>query len=489
MNPSVLTPYTLLVVEDDPSAASLMVQVLCRAGLKAEQACSGEEAHRKLESTDFDCVVVDLTNRDGAGCALRSKLQKRPDPPPLIIVTADDRAESAVHAMRAGAADYLVKRPGYLARLADAVIEVLQPRSRLTLPTPYGEPIERSTATSGLLGMSRSMAEVRRRVLTASRHDVSVLITGETGTGKEVVAQALHAGSNRRDLPFVPVNCATIASSLFESELFGSTRGAFTGASRDRNGLFGEASGGTIFLDEIGELPIESQAKLLRVLESGSFRSVGSAREKKVDVRVIAATNRDLSAAVAHGRFRRDLYYRLDVLTIHMPPLRERLEDLPVLVEHFMGLEARGKERRAIRTEALRQLKVHDWPGNVRELKHTISRTLLWGGDGAIDHFEFTSTARLENRERSGKTDESSSSANSGTCSGACQPPPTDWIPSSTPPQKPRKRHDLRWSELADALMRNQGRLAPAAMDLDISVRTLQRRMREIGMKVRDFLE
>ncbi len=485
MNPSVRTPHALLVVEDGPSAAAQMTQALKNAGLQADQASSGEEAIRKLASINFDCIVVDLTDPDGAGHELRNQLRKRSHPPPLIIVTADDRAESAVHAMRAGAANYLVKRPGYLARLADAVSEELSSCSRIASPLDCGDPAGYSAASAGLIGASRAMADVRRRVLTAGKHDVSVLITGETGTGKEVAAMAIHMGSNRRDMPFVPVNCATIASNLFESELFGSTRGAFTGASRDRTGLFGEASGGMIFLDEIGELPIEAQAKLLRVLESGAFRSVGSAREKKVNVRVIAATNRDLAVAVARGEFRRDLYYRLDVLTIHLPPLRERLEDLPTLVEHFIALEAHGKKRREIRPEALRQLKAHDWPGNVRELKHTIARTMLWGGDGAIDHFELASAVRLESEARRTPL----SDTNPRNCPGACQSQPARSPAPSIPPHRPRKRHDLRWSELADALMRNQGRLPPAAMELGISVRTLQRRMREIGMKVRDFLD
>jgi DNA-binding NtrC family response regulator len=306
-----------------------------------------------------------------------------------------------------------------------------------------------SEATRALVGQSAVIASVRCQIERYGETDAPVLIEGETGTGKELVARALHDASPRSGAPFVPVNCAAIASSLFESEIFGSERGSFTGATRSRGGLLAEASGGTLFLDEIGELPLEAQAKLLRVLEDGSYRSVGGSRPLQSRARILVATNRNLQTASHEGSFRLDLYYRLDVLSIQVPPLRQRRPDIPILMDHFLAIESKGDAPPEVTPEAIQDLSAYWWPGNVRELRHVVARTLLWSSAGPIRRFDIKHEA-----ER---------------------------------PARARSRHGIHSDHLMRLLARNQGRLEPVARTLGISVRTLQRRMLDLGIRARDF--
>jgi two-component system NtrC family response regulator len=303
-----------------------------------------------------------------------------------------------------------------------------------------------SDAREALSGESRAMQIVRQRVRDFGPAEATVLIGGETGTGKELTARALHAASARAAGPFVAVNCAALPSELVESELFGCTRGAFTGASQTRPGLFDAARGGSLLLDEIGELPRSAQAKLLRVLESGSYRPLGAIREKQADARVLAATNRDLAQLCASGEFRLDLYYRLAVLRIELPPLRERRADIPGLVHRF--LERAGRPPEAAAPEAMARLLAHAWPGNVRELRSVVERTLLRARGGAIDSFD------LE-----------------------------EWgvaaLPAAPPAADP--------CESVRVLVEHRGRLAAAAAALGVSPRTLQRRLRAGGLSARSL--
>jgi DNA-binding NtrC family response regulator len=441
---------SLLIVEDDPSAAVLITHALATIGVRPEIVSTCRDAYRALRRREFACVVIDLGLPDGSGHDIQETIARKENPPPVIFVSADDQAETAVQVLRAGAAEYVVKRPDYLKQLRNAVSKLLNDRSdEPVLVKPQAEPGNGGTAEYPLLGNSRQMREVRYRIERCAKGDATVLIAGETGTGKELVARAVHAAGSSANAPFIAVNCAAIAGSLFESELFGSIRGAFTGANCDRAGLFAAAGRGTIFLDEIGELPLDAQAKLLRVLEDKSYRRVGDTREIRSQARVVIATNRDLQEEVEEGTFRRDLYYRLDVMSIFVPPLREHLVDLPMLVEHFLTAEARDYGRRRVSKAALDQLRVHPWPGNVRELRHTITRTLSWTDAVEIQRFEL----------RTGRG----------------------------PRAARQNRRGLSWTEVAASLREHAGRLQPTALALEVSVRTLQRRMRELGMKLRDF--
>ena len=444
---------SILIVEDDPSQALLM-----RASLKSicddlTHADSTTTAISALTRRDFDLMLLDLNLPDGSGIAIQEWLNARISAPAVVVVTADDLAERVVEAMRLGAQDYVVKRPNYLQSLSDTVSQALEhmstePEDSSVTSAERSQPVHAS-----LIGRSRPMRQVRDRIEKYGGHDATVLITGETGTGKELVARAIHDSSARAEGPFIAVNCAAINGSLFESELFGSVRGAFTGAVRDRGGLLRAAERGTIFLDEIGELPLEAQAKLLRVLEEGSYRPVGDVGEVEADVRILAATNRRLLDEVKAGRFRSDLYYRLDVLQLHVPPMRERLADLPLLVEHFVRRESKGGAVARATDAALETLRMHAWPGNVRELRHVVTRSLLWSEGGVIGHFDI----RLEESE------------------------------SSDDGRMANNRRSLGWNEIAERLKESEGRLGPAAAALEISTRTLQRRMRDLGMNTRDF--
>ncbi len=365
---------TILLVEDDANARRLMAIALARAGHEVETAASVAEAERAIATRRPDLVLTDLRmeGRDAGLEVLRLAKRRHPEVP-VALITAYATAETAVAAMKEGAFDYLTKP------VAAADLVALVERA---LARTGARPEEPEVAASGVLvGESEAMVRVRERLLAAARTDYTVLITGESGTGKEMAARFIHQHSARRTGPFVPVNCGAIPEELFEAELFGHRKGAFTGAEADRPGLFEEASGGTLFLDEVGELPAKMQVKLLRALQEGSIRRVGDTRERKVDVRVIAATNRDLAGEVEAGRFREDLFFRLNVLPIHMPPLRARLEDLPLLARSLLARW--GEDPARLTDEALEALARYPFPGNVRELENALQRMLALAPPGA----------------------------------------------------------------------------------------------------------
>jgi two-component system response regulator AtoC len=366
----------LLVVEDDRVARQLAVEVMTLDGHETTEASSAEEALILVRGGEaFDLVISDVRMGALDGMGLLAELQARDPELPVVLLTAFGDVEGAIRATQAGAADYLAK-PFDIGELRETVSRALE-RRRLTQQRS-DEPAETTTPAAGIIGRSPAMLALYKLVARTARSRAPALVTGESGTGKELVARALHAHSLRSDAPFVAVSCAAMAESLLESELFGHERGAFTGAEKTRRGLFEQASGGTLFLDEIGEVSPRMQAQLLRVLQEGEVRRVGGGEAVKVDVRVVAATHRDLEAEVRAGRFREDLLFRLRVVTLHLPPLRERPEDIPPLVDHFLSQAARREERRApsLAPDALARLTRHPWPGNVRELRNAVERAL-----------------------------------------------------------------------------------------------------------------
>ena len=368
----------VLVADDEASIRFVLREALTEAGHEVVDVDSGEAAWRALAAGDFAIAFLDIRMPGPSGLELLDRLRATGSDVAVVVITAQNTLENAVEAMKRGALDYLVK-PFQVAEVLACVQKALRTRS-LEREVRH---LRREAGAGGggdrLVGRSPAVLEVFKTIGRVAPRDVAVLITGESGTGKELVARAIHQASPRAGGAFVAVNAAAIPRDLLESELFGHEKGAFTGAIDSRPGRFREASGGTLFLDEIGDMPLELQAKLLRVVQSGEVTSVGGKRAEKVDVRIVAATHRDLDARVREGHFREDLLYRLRVVPIAIPPLRERREDIPVLAEHFVGRYAAelGTQARYVSERTLEHLAAHDWPGNVRELENAIKRALV----------------------------------------------------------------------------------------------------------------
>jgi len=379
---------TILIADDEASILRSLARALREDGHDVAEASSGRAAQRLLSERAFDAVVLDNIMPDLTGLDLIRDLAQHAAPgerPQVVLITAHATVESAIEAMKLGALDYLQK-PFEIDELLVVVrraveLQRLRSEHRYLLS-------ERDEEFNhyGIAGRSRAMQEVIRTLERVAETRSTVLVTGETGTGKELVARAIHDRSAQRDMPLIKVNCAAIPDTLLESELFGHVRGAFTGAAANKKGKFALAHGGSILLDEISTLGQPLQAKLLRVLQEREFEPLGSERSQKVDVRVIAATNRDLRQMVAEGRFQEDLFYRLNVIPIRIPPLRERREDIAVLAEHFVGKHAQriGRPARRLHESALAVLERYDWPGNVRELENTIERAVVLSREPVI---------------------------------------------------------------------------------------------------------
>jgi two-component system response regulator HydG len=364
----------VLVVDDDVAMAEMVVDGLEQHGFTATALSEADQALAAIDGANYDALVSDLRIPGTDGLTLLAKSKSSAPESPVIVMTAFSEVDTAIESIRRGAYHYITK-PFQVAELAlflrRALDESALRREARTLRSAL------RSSLGGMIGDTPGMRDLFDLVRRAADSSVPALLLGETGTGKALVARALHAESARAEQPFVVVNCAAIPENLLESELFGHVRGAFTGASTDRAGLFEQADGGTVFLDEIGEVPIHLQAKLLHALETGELRRVGSSREHKVDVRVIAATHRDLRARLESGEFRDDLLYRLDVISIEVPPLRQHIGDLPRLVDHFLE-SARTRNPKTplarLAPEAIEALTRYTWPGNVRELEHLIER-------------------------------------------------------------------------------------------------------------------
>ena len=376
-----MTPGSILLVDDEQKLRRALGAALRDDGHDVVEACDARAAKQSLAKQPFDVLVVDNLMPDMTGLELIRELTRTTsdgEQPQIVMMTAYATVESAIEAMKLGAADYLQK-PFEVDELLVIVRQAIKNQRLRTqhryLLTERREEFEQY----GIVGRSAKIRTVIEAAELVAQSRSTVLITGETGTGKELVARAIHDRSAQRDMPLVKVNCAAIPDTLLESELFGHRRGAFTGATQNKKGKFELASGGSIFLDEIGTMRPNLQAKLLRVLQEREFEPLGAERPQRVDVRVIAATNRDLHRLVRTGRFAADLYYRLNVIPIAIPPLRERREDIPVLADHLVHKHAQraGKPIDGIAEPGLKILKAHDWPGNVRELENAIERAIV----------------------------------------------------------------------------------------------------------------
>ena len=375
----------VLVVEDDDDQRRLVASILRSRRYRVAEAASLATAREQLATTPVDLVLSDWKLPDGDGTELLREVHSERPEVAFITVTAYGTIARAVEAIRLGADDYLSK-PFERQALLLAIEKVLRARRLEDENRRLTEELGERDRLVDLVGSASSMQRLFRRVEKLAATDAIILLTGESGTGKELAARALHALSRRADAPFVAVNCAAIPEGLLESEFFGVEKGAYTGADRSRAGNFEAAAGGSLFLDEVGELPVAIQPKLLRALQDGCFTRVGGTRERESDARILAATNRDLAAEVESGRFREDLYYRLNVVPLTMPPLRERRQDVPTLVEHFA---ARAARRHGVRVEpfggrVMKRLLDHPWPGNVRELGNVVERLVLLAEDGRV---------------------------------------------------------------------------------------------------------
>ena len=370
----------VLVVDDDAAIRTVVTQALRRAGHEVTAVDTLAAADRALAAAPPDVLVTDVVLPDGDGLDHLAAVAGRWPALPVIVMSARNTLTTAVRATEAGAYDYLPK-PFDLDALTQAVAAALA-RGGAAADTGIAE----EDAALPLIGRSPAMQDVYRIIARVVANDLTVLVSGESGTGKELVARAIHDLGPRRAQPFIAINMAAIPRELIEAELFGYERGAFTGAAQRTAGRFEQAAGGTLFLDEIGDMPLDAQTRLLRVLQQGEFTTVGGARAIRADVRIVAATNRDLGTQVASGAFREDLFYRLNVVPVRLPALRERREDVALLARHFLdGAVAQGLPRRSLTTDALAVLAAHDWPGNVRELENLMRRLAVLARDEVID--------------------------------------------------------------------------------------------------------
>jgi two-component system response regulator HydG len=379
-------PIQVLVVDNDTAHAEAMADSLRSVGFACTVAGGGREASSLLESTAFEIVVSDLKMPDVGGLEVLAKCKELQPDAEVVLVTGHGTIESAVEAMQRGAFNYLLK-PLDLKQLRAVVESASRPQYLRRANAELHQRLDERYGYESIVGNSTKIFDIISRLKRIAPTDATVLIQGETGTGKELVAKAIHQNSPRKKRPFVPLNCAALSENILESELFGHIRGAFTDASADRVGKFEYADGGTLFLDEVGDMPIPTQIKLLRVLESGEITRVGSNEPVKVNVRILSATNRDLEKAIAAGIFREDLYHRLKVVTIVLPRLIDRREDIPLLVEYFMKEHAKRHQKtiRGISTAARRQLLAFDWPGNVRQLRNVIESMVVVDIDEVLD--------------------------------------------------------------------------------------------------------
>jgi DNA-binding NtrC family response regulator len=450
----------ILIVEDDEGLSSLLADEVRESGAEVSTAASAEEAWAHLQDTVPDLVVSDLRLPGKSGMDLLCETRSMHVPPAFVVITAFGSITQAVEALKAGADDFLPK-PLDLDHFMIVVERTLETR-RLRREVQRMREWAEADHFHGMVGTSRPMQVLFDQIRQVADAQGPVLIVGESGVGKELVAQALHAEGTRADRPFRAVNCAGVPGELLESEFFGSKEGAFTGAQADREGLFQDADGGTLLLDEVTEMPVSLQAKLLRVLQEGTVRPVGSTREEPVDVRVLASTNRDLDDEIEAGRFREDLFYRLETFTLHVPPLRERGDDLDRLALHFLTRHAARTDAEAERLapETMEQLRAYPFPGNVRELENAIERAVTFSSGPTVEVADLPS--RIRNHDRG--ADPSPGPGLSPLLSGTDELPTLDEI-------------EQRYIEYV--LDRVDGNKRQAAQLLGIGRRTLYRKLEE----------
>ena len=368
----------LLIVDDQRAICELLEITFRKEGHRVEVANSPDTARRRIESQIFDIIITDIRMPGGSGVDVLRYAKEISPSTFVILITGVPTLETAIDAVNAGADRYVIKGDKLTDELRQAV-RLCSEHIKLRKETGYlKRELRKLTGLDNIVGQSPLMRQIFELIQTIAPQSSRVLITGESGTGKELVARAIHENSTRASEPFITINCGAFPETLLESELFGYRKGAFTGANENRDGLFQAAHGGTLFMDEIGNMTLTMQVKLYRVLQEGKVRPLGSTEESDVDVRVIAATNKEFEKEIAEGRFREDLYYRLSVIPIHLPSLRDRREDIPLLARHFLERfrKAMDKQIESISPEALRRLESYDWPGNVRELENTLERAV-----------------------------------------------------------------------------------------------------------------
>lgn len=400
----------VLIVDDQPNMRHMMSVVLTDAGYTVDEACDGKEALQKVSEVFYTYIFCDIKMPKMDGMAFMKSATEYLDKTDVVMMSAYGTIDSAVEAMKLGAYDYISKpfKPD------EILLTLKKAREREILKAENSilkqriEEIESSHSFGNMVAKSRSMQELFKLAIRVAQYDTTVLITGQSGTGKELIAKGIHYSSKRNKNPIIPVNCAGIPHNLLESELFGHKKGAFTGADRDYGGLFNAAKGGTIFLDEIGELPLALQVKLLRVLQENEIRPVGDSRSRVTDARVITATSKNLEEEIEKGAFREDLYYRLNVMPIHLPPLAERSDDIPLLSHFFMDRYSKKfkKEITGISSSAMSLLLGYHWPGNVRELENMIERAVILAEDEKLKSEDFQAVViRSDNEALAGTND------------------------------------------------------------------------------------
>ncbi|HVW76238.1 MAG TPA: sigma-54 dependent transcriptional regulator [Alloacidobacterium sp.] len=449
----------ILVVDDDSSVRRVMQMQLTEAGYQVDLAANGSDAHRILLERYPKLIITDLRMPDLDGIELLRKVSAEEIQATVIMITAFGSIETAVQAMRLGAYDYITKPIDYEALML-AVHRAMERQNLIEEVRSLRAALDQRYGFENIVGRSKSLLRVLDMASRVAQHDTTVLINGETGTGKELLARAIHHNSRRRNQPFVTINCGTIPKDLVEAELFGFSRGSFTGAHANKVGRIELADGGTLFLDEIGELPAEAQVKLLRLIQHGEIEQVGATTAKTINVRIVAATHRNLSAMVEDGAFREDLYYRLAVVPLYLPPLRERKEDIPELVEHLFhkAKERHGMQNVRVSSSLGAYFAAYRWPGNIRELENVIERMLVLSNGGQITEEDLPEELRHTPPEK----------------------------PLSLLLQLPEEGVSLEGIErelILRALERFKGNQTQAARYLDISRRTLIYRMEKHGLR------
>ena len=453
-------PIKVLVVDDDPAHAEAVADSLTRVGYECTVATTGAEGMAMLSRDAFEVIVTDLRMKDSTGLDVLAKAKELLPDAEVILVTGHGTVQSAVEAMQQGAFNYLLK-PLDLKQLRAVVDSASRAQHLRRANAELSRRLDEKFGFEGVIGNSPQMHEVVDRLRRIAPTDATVLIEGETGTGKELVAQAIHQNSPRKNRPFVALNCAALSENILESELFGHVKGAFTDASADRVGKFEYASGGTLFLDEVGDMPLPTQIKLLRVLENREITRVGSNEAIKVNVRILSATNRDLAEGIRNGTFREDLYHRLKVLTVRLPRLAERAQDIPLLIEHFIQMHSarHHKKIKSMTTAVRRRLMMYPWPGNVRQLKNAIESMVVVDYDEVLDIDDLPPELS----------------------DGADQLPPPS-VSNGLSDLVGRPLSELEGLFIGETLKATGGNREEAAAMLGIGERTLYRKIKEFGL-------
>ncbi len=471
----------ILIVDDELSVRESLREWFSEDGFEVETAEDGNDALSKMQVGPYDIIVIDLKMPGMDGITLQKRVREIDRNAAIVILTAYASVDTAVEALKLGAYDYVTK-PVDPDDLSNLVKNILKQRDLSEENVRLKEKVSALSPTSPLIGNSPAMNRVMDLIQTVAETDSTVLIPGESGTGKELIARALHENSSRRDKPFIRVNCAAIPQELIESELFGYEKGAFTGAVTSKPGRFELANEGTLFLDEIGEIGVNMQVKLLRVLQEQEFERVGGIKTIGVDVRLVAATNRDLAADVGDGRFREDLYYRLNVVHLHLPPLRERTEDVPLLIEHFLGRfnERLSKDVKKVSKEALEKLEAYPWRGNIRELENVVERCVLFADGEQIEVDDLppevrTGTQTIARPKRRSETEE--------TLPGIGEEVPQAQEGVGLKETVREMTSKIERKLIVRALEQTGSNVTRTARLLKISRKSLQTKMKELGLR------